>query len=122
MKKPFLSLVAFVFTMLMFQDTTLARDAARDLRRMVGYTIIMADTVDEVFESRSGEKFVRLSNGQTFKADFLLLDPLPVTDVIVFAKPHPKEIVEKYKGKLPERMFYSYKLLIDNETYDATPQ
>jgi hypothetical protein len=28
----------------------------------------------------------------------------------------------EFKGKLPERMLYSYKLLVDNEAYDATPQ
>lgn len=99
-----------------------ARDAARDLRKMVGYTIVMAETVDEVLENRSGDKRIRLSNGQVFKVDFLLLDPLPLTDVIVFAKPLPKELAVPYRGKLPDRLLYSYKLLIDNEAYDATPQ
>jgi hypothetical protein len=89
---------------------------------MIGYTIVMADTVDKVYESRDGDKLIKLSNGQSFKVDSLLLDPLPLTDVIVFAKPPPKEIVEKFKGKVPERMLYSYKLLIDNEVYDATPE
>ena len=54
--------------------------------------------------------------------EFLLLNPLPITDVIVFAKPLPKAIGENYGGKLPERLLYSYKLLIDNEVHDATPQ
>ena len=89
---------------------------------MVGYTIVQASTVDDVLDSRSLGKLVKLSSGQTFKVDFLLLDPLPLTDVIVFSKPLPKDLVDKYKGKLPERMLYSYKLLIDNEAYDATPQ
>ena len=61
-------------------------------------------------------------NGQVFKVDFLLLDPLALTDVIVFAKPLPKELAAQYRGKLPDRLLYSYKLLIDNEAYDATPQ
>ena len=107
---------------LAIQPCAFGRDAARDLRKMVGYTILLADTVDKVFESRDGDKLIKLSDGQVFKVDFLLLDPLPLTDVIVFAKPPPKEIVEKFKGKLAERMLYSYKLLVDDEAYDATPQ
>jgi len=103
-------------------SSTFARDAARDLRKMVGYTIILADTVDEVIENRQGDKLIKLSGGTVFKVEFLLLDPLPLTDVIVFAKPYPKIFAEKYKGKLPERFLYSYKLLIDNEVYDATSQ
>jgi alkanesulfonate monooxygenase SsuD/methylene tetrahydromethanopterin reductase-like flavin-dependent oxidoreductase (luciferase family) len=108
--------IAFSITM-----TAYARDAARDLRRMVGFTIVVADTVDEVSE-KSGEKRIKLSNGLVFKVEFLLLDPLTLTDVIVFAKPLPKELVTRYQGKLPDRLLYSYKLLIDNEIFDATPQ
>lgn len=114
--------IVFAATIALSASTAFARDAARDLRRMVGYTIIMADTVDKVFENDDGEKFIKLSGGQVFKVDFLLLDPLVLTDVIVFAKAPPKELVKKYAGKLPERLLYSYKLLIDNEAYDATPQ
>ena len=122
MKSMLVTLLALGMFGLAVQPVALGRDAARALRKMVGYTIVMADTVDKVFEGRDGGKLVKLSNAQVFKVDFLLLDPLPLTDVIVFAKPLPKEMVEKFKGKLPERMLYSYKLLIDNEAYDATPQ
>ncbi len=89
---------------------------------MIGYTIAMADSVSEVLAHRDGSKLLKLSNGMAFKVDFLLLDPLPLTDVIVFVKSPSKEILEKFKGKLPERMLYSYKLVIENEAYDATPQ
>ena len=65
--------------------------------------------------------FLKLSDGSLFKVD-LLLDPLSYTDVIVFAKSPPKEIVAQYKGKLSEYMMYSYKLLIDNEIYEANPK
>lgn len=99
-----------------------ARDAARDLRRMVGYTIVMAEAVDDVFTNRKGDKLIKLGNGQVFEVDFLFLDPLPLTDVIVFAKPLPKELTTKYNGKLPDHLLYSYKLLIDNEAFDAIPQ
>lgn len=84
-----------------------ARDAARDLRRMVGYTIVAADTVSEVWENRSGDKIVKLSSGQSYRVSGLLLDPLSFTDVIVFAK----------KAGGSERLMV--RLLIDNEAYDA---
>lgn len=98
-----------------------ARDALCGLQKMVGYTIINADTVNKVFE-REGEKFIKLSGGQVFKVNFLVIDPFILTDVIVFAKALPKEVIQKYQGKLPERLLNSYKLLIDNEVYDATAQ
>jgi hypothetical protein len=122
MKRTLVGLIALSLFTFVVQSAVYARDAARDLRKMVGYSIVMADTVDKIYEGRIGDKLVKLSNGQVFKVDFLLLDPLPLTDVIVFAKPPLKEIVEKFRGKLPERMLYSYKLLIDNEAYDAMPQ
>jgi hypothetical protein len=102
--------------------TAFGRDAARDLRKMVGYTVVMAASVEKVYESQSGDKLLKLSNGHVFKVDFLLLNPSTLTDVIVFAKTPTKELFERFKGKVPERMLYSYKLLIDNEAYDATLQ
>lgn len=102
-------------------SSVFARDATRDLRRMVGFSIIAADTVDKVMDGKMGEKYVRLSSGTVFKVEMLLLDPLPITDVIVFAKPPTKEILDQYKGKVPEIALYQIKLLIDNEVFDATP-
>jgi hypothetical protein len=96
------------------------RDAARDLKKMVGFTILDASWISDVTQNRMGGKYVELGNGSVFKVDFLLLDPLPITDVIVFAKAPSKEITESFVGKLPEYMMYQYKLLIDNEAYDAT--
>jgi hypothetical protein len=99
-----------------------ARDAARDLSKLVGYTIVMADTIDKVFNDNYSGKYVKLSNGSVFKVEFLLLDPLSLTEVVIFAKPLQKEIVDKFNGKLPDHLLYSYKILIDNEIHDATPQ
>ncbi|MDB4809371.1 hypothetical protein OAH21_01545 [bacterium] len=110
-----------VFLLVISAPSGFARDAARDLRKMVGYTILLADTVDKVAE-KDGNKYIKLTGGRIFKVDFLLLDPLAFTDVIVFAKPLPKSLVEKYKGKLPAHMLYSYKLMVDNEVFDAEPQ
>jgi hypothetical protein len=119
--KPLRSIAALLLFAYWLPFTVHARDAARDLRKMVGFTIVAADTVDEVFE-KGDEKRIKLSSGLVFKVDFLLLDPLSLTDVIVFAKPVAKELIAQYKGKLPDRFLYSYKLLIDNEVFDATPQ
>ena len=96
------------------------RDAARDLARMVGFTIVASGTVKQVAEGKIGEKLVILQDGTIFNVTFLLLNPLPLTDVIVFAKPPTKEIIEKFGDKLPKEMLTQYKLLIDNEIHDAT--
>jgi hypothetical protein len=93
-------LLVFAFTC----SLSFARDAARDLRRLIGYTIIKADTIDRIVENEYGTKTIILSDETAFAVDFLILDPLPLTDVIIFAKP-------------PN----SYKALIDNEIYDIMP-
>ena len=91
----------------------------RELRRMTGYVILSSDSVAEVIERR-GEKHIRLLSGTTFKIDGLILGPLPVSDVIVFAKPLPEELKRQY-STLPASYLYSYKLLIDDEIVDASP-
>lgn len=122
MKKHRLSLIYCIGICIFLSSSIQARDVARDLRKMVGYTIVFADTVDEVIEKNYGDKYIKLNNGKVFKIEFLLLDPLPLTDVIVFAKPFPKDLLDKYKDKLPEHLLYSYKILIDNEVHDITPE
>jgi len=84
-----------------------AQDAARDLRRMIGYTIIDAASIKSVSDGDSGGKVVVFDNGMVFQVQMLLLPPLPMTDVIIFgAKAKGTDIV-------------LIKLLIDNEAYDA---
>ena len=109
--------MVFLFTSL----TVIARDAARDLRKMKGFTIIDAAAVSEVVEAKIGDKIVKLDNGTAYKVQLLLLDPLILTDVIVFEKAPSKELREKTDKKIPDAMLYQIKLLIDNEVYDATP-
>jgi hypothetical protein len=88
-----------------------ARDAARDLRRMIGYTIAKADSISEVVDSRSGT-ILKLSDGSVWLvSDPLLLTPLTMTDVIIFAK--------RVAG-LPEGENLLFKILIDNGAYDVT--
>jgi hypothetical protein len=96
-----------------------ARDAARDLSRMIGFTIVGASSVKQVTAGDAGEKLVSLLDGTVFKVQMLLLDPLPVTDVVIFAKAPSKEIIEKFGNKLPREMLTQYKLLMDNEVFDA---
>jgi hypothetical protein len=96
-----------------------SRDAARDLRRLVGYTIIKADYVSDAIEGRSGVKLLKLSDGTIWKVDLLLLTPLVTTDVIFFAKKLSPEIIAKMPPKTPEARMYLIKLLIDNEVFDA---
>ena len=118
MKKIFL----FVIPLLIFSIPSYARDAARDLQKMVGYTIVASDSINKITQDDYTNKYVHLSGGYVFKIDFLVLDPLPMTDVIIFAKDLPEDLKSQYKGKLPDYMLHSYKMLIDNEIYDATPQ
>jgi hypothetical protein len=95
------------------------RDAARDLRRMVGYTIIKADHVWEAREAKSGGGVVKLSDGSLWKVDSMILMPLMMTDVVCFAKKLPLEILANLPPKTPEIRTYSIKILIDNEVFDA---
>ncbi len=95
---------------------------SRDLSRMVGYTIIAADCVKNVTQDEAYQKYVTLMSGTVFKVDGLYLDPLMLTDVIIFAKPYPPEVINQYRGSLPDLYMYSYKLLIDDNIYDATPR
>lgn len=88
--------------------TSEARDAARDLRRMVGYTIVAAATISSVVEDAS-DKIVVLDNGQAYRVTMMLLPPLPSTDVIVFANQ-----VDRRGAKA-----VLTNLLIDNEALDA---
>jgi hypothetical protein len=113
------SSLLFVSTISVMLASVHARDAAQDLRRMIGFSIVGAAAVSEVRESSSGEKYVKLDDGTLLKVSMLLLDPLPLTDVIIFAKPPGKEIIEKFGKTLPVEKLYEFKALIDNEAYDV---
>jgi hypothetical protein len=93
----------------------------RGLRRMVGFTVVSSDSMDEVLESREGTKYIKLLSGAVFKADLMLLDPLPASDVIVFAKRLPESLRRQYPN-LPESLQYEYRLLVDDELIEVTPR
>lgn len=114
-------LAVITITMSIICFPAFGRDAARDLKRMKGFTISDAATVKEVAKGNNiVKKTLVLDNGAKFQVDLLLLDPLPLTDVIIFTKPVSKELRETFKD-LPDIFLYEYKLLIDNEVYDAFP-
>lgn len=112
------SLVIVTLVLLGFCGTSSA-DVERELRRMTGYAIVYAGTVQEGLERNGSEKLLKLDNGWVFKLDCLMLMPLNFTDVIVFGKRYPEAITRKYPN-LPEQMLYQFKLLIDREVCDAS--
>jgi hypothetical protein len=90
------------------------------LRRMKGYTIVDAATVSRVLQDNQAmKKLVCLDNGAVYQIESFEMDPMVGSDVIVFAKPLPAELREKFK-ELPPAMLLQYKLMIDRELYDAT--
>ena len=92
----------------------------RQLRRMVGYTIIATDSVQDVMEGRYGAREIRLLSGARYKIDLGMVPPLVMSDVVVFAKTLQAEPA-KAGQDAPERRFYSYMLLVDDEVLDVSP-
>lgn len=90
----------------------------RDLQRMLGYTIIYTGTIQK-YSDKGAAKYVLLDNNSIFKLDCLILAPLPMTDVVVFGKKYPAELLSRYPN-LPANLQIQYKILIDREMCDAT--
>ena len=90
-----------------------------ELRRMTGYTIIYGGYVKDRVEKNYTEKYIQLDNGWLFKLDCMMLMPLNMTDVIVFGKSYPDEVLKKFPN-LPKHLQFQFKLLIDREVCDAT--
>lgn len=91
----------------------------RELKRMTGYTIIYGGYIQDQMEKNYGEKYIRLDNGWLFKLDCLMLMPMNMTDVVVFGKSYPDELLKKFPN-LPKHLQFQFKLLIDREVCDAT--
>ena len=96
-----------------------ASQMRRELRRMVGYTIVASTSLQEIRESRTGGRYAVLADGSVFDLQGLSL-ALAFSDVVVFAKKLPPELASRY-STLPDRFLYSYKLLLDDEILDVTP-
>src|SRR5678815_4057015 len=86
--------------------STSASGIVRELRRMNGYVVVSSDTVSRVSEE-GGSKYVRLLSGATFKIDDLILGPLVMSDVIVFAKPVSAELKRQFSSLPPEYLYLS---------------
>jgi hypothetical protein len=105
-KRTFL-LVMLSVVWFQFSQKAEARDAARDLRSMVGWTIIDSTIVTAV-DRASYDTVLRLSNGRTVKLSAcVMLPPLPMSDAIVFGK-------KVGSG-------YLLRIMIDNEVCDIGP-
>lgn len=92
---------------------------ARELRRMVGFTIIAADTVRQSWRTPdTNARFIELRESGLFKevGRSGLLNPPGFTDVVVFAKAMDPALRRQYPG-LSTRAYYDYRLLIDGEVY-----
>jgi hypothetical protein len=98
-------ILAFFCLWLNTATTVFAGDVARDLKCMTGYTIVDATYISDVMHDSYGDILIQLGNGRVFKVSQLIFDPLVLTDIIIFSK----------KG---HELFF-YKVLIDNEIYDA---
>ena len=86
---------------------------------MVGYTVVSSTYLQEIKDGRSGTKLAILGDGTVFEVESLTL-ALPLSVAVVFAKRMPSELLKRYPS-LPERMQYSYKLLLEAEILDVTP-
>lgn len=85
---------------------------------MVGYTIVASETVESCGTNEQGADIVALSDGNVFSVDFLGW----ITegdDVVVFVKGPNKHTRDALQGQVPDRLLYSFKLLIGGEMYDA---
>jgi hypothetical protein len=91
----------------------------RELKKMTGYTIIHGGYIKDRIEKNYTEKYLQLDNGWLFKLNCLMLMPLNMTDVIVFGKSYPEEVL-KAVPNLPKHLQYEFKLLIGREVCDAT--
>ena len=72
----------------------------RELRRMVGYTIVDATSLQEIRDGRNGRRYAVLANGTVFQLESVTL-ALPLSDVVVFAKRVPPGLAARYPN-LPD--------------------
>jgi hypothetical protein len=112
---------ALIASLAFLPEALQAGNASRALKRMKGFTIVETDTIAEVVTDRNGDKYFKLQSGTTFKVEMVLLDPLALSDVVIFAKAPSKEILAKYGKTIPEAALYQFKLLVGDDVYDASP-
>lgn len=90
-----------------------------ELKKMTGYTIIYGGYVKDRIEKNYTEKYLQLDNGWVFKLNCMMFMPMNMTDVVVFGKSYPDEVLKRVPN-LPKHLQFEFKLLIDREICDAT--
>ncbi len=95
-------------------------DVASDLKRMVGYTIVYVGSVRSTSERNYVEKHVLLENGWQFKLNCMTFMPMRMTEVVVFGKALPDDVIRAVPN-LPKHLQFTFKMLIDREICDVTP-
>lgn len=97
----------------------------RELRQMVGYTIVGVGQFTRV-RQEAGKTYVDLRDGKVFEVETKVGEPLPpallrpplVPDVIVFAKVKAGDETLRY-GALPQSVSSSFKLLFGDDIVTA---
>lgn len=112
-------LFRFLFVAISLLPVSTNAGAARELRNMVGYTIVYVGSIHDSVERNYSEKLIQLDNGWLFKLNCMMLMPLNFTDVVVFGKRFPDELLEKFPN-LPVQHQFQFKLLIDRDVCDAS--
>jgi hypothetical protein len=96
-----------------------ATSIARELRRMVGFQVLAADDVRQVFRLQ-GDRIFQLRVAGLFRERRSVgtLDPATFTEAIIFAKPLAQHLRQQFPG-MPARAYFEYRLLIDGEFYSV---
>lgn len=103
---------------LFFISCTAVAGVESDLKSMIGFTVVYAGSITDTAEKNYSEKYIQLDNGSVLKLDCMIFMPMRMTDVIVFGKNFPEDILKKYPN-LKANFAIQIKLLIDSEFCDA---
>jgi hypothetical protein len=112
-------LVLLAVALATWVGTAAALDAD-DLSELLGYTMVAASNVDDEFEGAEPDKVVRLDNGMVFQFDEYNYAYAYRPSVAVFAEyVTASQMLEAGISKPPAAGMTLYKLVIDDEIYDA---
>jgi hypothetical protein len=96
-----------------------ANDVAREMKDLVGFTIIKANYVVDSSEDDMSFRLIKLSDGSQWRVSLLILPPLFGTNVLVLSKKFAPEIIARMPAKTPMLRTYEMKLLIRDQVYSA---
>lgn len=104
---------------ILIASSAFALDAG-DFGEVEGYTVITTTQVDGEFHGAEHDRPVILQNGMIFKFTEYSYSYSYSPDVVVFAQHHSADDLKKMGIRNPPvRGITNYKLLIDDEFYDA---